>query len=98
MPSARLPELAALDRLFGIEGAEGRAQPRELRDAEIVSGVIVAEFVDKSGRDQYLVESDRGDLVAIPREARAEFSKGDQIEATRTGSSYEIALENDYGI
>ena len=96
MSSARLPELAALDRMFGIEGAEGRAAPRELKDNEVVTGEIVSEFVDKTGHEQYLVETDRGDFVAIPKEAGAEFSAGDSIEATRTGSSYDIAMEQDY--
>ena len=101
MPSARLPELAALDRMFGIEGAEGRSEPREMRemrDNEIISGDIVAEFTDRSGHEKYVVETDQNAYVAIPKASAPEFSVGDSIEATRTGSTYDIAIEHDYGI
>jgi hypothetical protein len=98
MASARLPELAALDRMFGIEGAEGRSEPREIRDNEVITGDVVAEFVDKSGREKYLVETEAHNFVAIPKEASADLAVGDSIEATRSGSSYSIAIENDYGM
>jgi hypothetical protein len=81
--------------MFGIEGAEG---PRPLRDNEVVQGSIVAEFTDKAGHEQYVVETDQNAYVAIPKEAAADFSVGDSIEATRAGSAYEITAERDYGM
>jgi len=98
MSSARLPELAFLDRMFGIEGAEGRSEPREIRDNEIISGDVVAEFTDKSGHEKYLVETEAHTFVAIPKAASAELSVGDSIEATRSGNSYNITIDNDYGL
>lgn len=97
MSSARLPELAALDRAFGIEGAQGKPEPRELKENETISGEIVADFRDRSGQENYLVETDNGEIVVIPKEQDSELSKGDEIEATRTDKGYEVELDNGYG-
>jgi hypothetical protein len=43
-----------------------------------------------------IVETDRGEFVAIPKEVGVELSKGDDIEVTRPGSAYKIFLENDH--
>jgi hypothetical protein len=51
----------------------------------VVSGDIVAEFVDKSGHEKYLVETEKNGCVAIPKEVGAEFSVGDSFGATRSG-------------
>jgi len=97
MSSARLPELAALDRAFGIEGAQGKPEPRELKENETISGEIVADFRDQSGQENYLIETDKGEIVVIPKEQESDLSKGDEIEATRTDKGYEVELDNGYG-
>jgi hypothetical protein len=84
--------------MFGIEGAEGRSEPREIRDNEVITGDVVAEFFDKSGREKYLVETEAHNYVAIPREASPDLAVGDSIEASRSGNSYSVAVENDYGM
>ena len=96
MPSARLPELAALDRAFGIKGAEGKPEPRALRENETVSGEIVAGFRDRSGHDKYLVETDRGEIVVIPKEASPDLEKGDEVEVSRTEQGFEVTSDNGF--
>lgn len=96
MSSARIPEFAALDRAFGIKGAEAKQEPRELKENETISGEIVADFRDQSGQDNYLVETDNGDVVVIPKEHGSDLTRGDQIEATKTDAGYDVALDNGF--
>jgi len=96
MASARYPELQALDRLFGIEGAQAKVEPRELKQDETVSGEIVAQFRDDGGQENYLIETNSGEMIVVPKEASSDLSKGDEIEATRTSQGYALELDGGY--
>ena len=100
--SERLPELAALDRMFGIEGArdgEGGTDKalREMRVGESATGEIAAEYVDREGQSQYLIETEQGEQLVVPKAADMDFDRGDEVEVTRTDSGYDIAGDYGYG-
>ena len=96
--SERLPELAALDRMFGIEGArDGDKAPREMRVAESATGEIVAEYLDRRGQPNYVIETDQGERLVVPKTGDMDFTKGDEVEVTRTEAGYDIAGDYGYG-
>ena len=64
---------------------------------ETALGKIVAEERDQAGEARYVMETDRGERIAIPRMEDMDFSTGDEIEVTRTQAGYEIADGFEYG-
>jgi hypothetical protein len=76
------------------------AQSRPMQENETISGEVVADFRDKAGNEFHLVETDKGEMVAVPKEPEMYGlpSVGDDIEVTRNAdNSYDVSLDNGYG-
>ena len=94
------PEVAVVSHMLSGETANETVreqEPRELEMDETAIGKIVAQELDKSGDARYVMETDRGERVAIPMEEGMDFAMGDEIEVTRTKDGYDIAEGYDYG-
>ena len=94
------PEVAVVAHMLSGEASNEpvpEKPPRELEIDERAVGKIVAEERDQAGDARYVMETDRGERVAIPRMADMDFSTGDEIEVTRTNAGYEIAGDFEYG-
>ena len=94
------PEVAVVAHMLSGESKNEplrEKEPRELEIDETAIGKIVAQELDKSGDARYVMETNRGERVAIPMEEGMDFAMGDEIEVTRTKAGYDIADELDYG-
>ena len=94
------PEVAVVAHMLSAETSNQpvpEKPPRELAIDETAVGKIVAEEFDKAGDARYVLESDRGERITIPRMEDMDFSTGDEIEVTRTQAGYDIAVDLEYG-
>ena len=94
------PEVAVVAHMLSGESKNEplrEKEPRELEIDETAMGKIVAEELDKAGEARYVMQSDHGERIAIPREEGMDLSVGEEIEVTRTRAGYEIADDLDYG-
>ena len=69
---------------------------RPLEMDETVTGEIVA-IENFNNQPSYVLETEEGEHVRIPRTDDMDFEKGEFIEATRTEHGYEV-YEADYGM
>ena len=94
------PEVAVVAHMLSGESTNEPVREKESRELEIdetAMGKIVAEELDQSGEARYVMQSDQGERIAIPREEGMDLSVGEEIEVTRTKVGYDVAEGYDYG-
>ena len=94
------PEVAVVAHLLSGETVNEpvrEKEPRELAIDETAVGKIVVEELDKAGEARYVMESDRGERIAIPKMEDMDLSVGDEIEVTRTRDGYDVTEDFEYG-
>ena len=94
------PEVAVVAHMLSGETSNEpvrEQEPRELEIDETAMGKIVTQELDKAGEARYVMETVRGERIAIPMEEGMDLSVGEEIGVTRTKAGYEIADDLDYG-